>query len=422
MPSDPRPGDFYRRMGGALFARLALLLDDEAQAREVARQLFVRFVTRRPRGGDPGVGTGAARPHGAAGSAAAADDDAATAGAVAEMRWVYRVGTHAGLQRLADDAVPGGGSPADPGHAVPPPPPGRRALPTMAELRRLDELHANARVLADLDGLSVDEITALLLVDGGQLPDRLRKSLRALDQVAAAPGAHPSRLALDLPRRATPVIEHLAGCAGCARAVARSEAWRRAFADSVGSAEVQSMTAAIAAARGAARRRRRGARQAVIVTLALVAVCALALLVVRPRAPSRAEAPYSGLRGASRVKASGMQIYVRRDDGIHALDPEATVRPGDRLVFRARVEHPRFLELRARQGTGAPDRQVFPPVPATAAVLVTAGEYLTAELTVAAGKGNIAVVGRFADHAFPLDGPPGPDVEVVPVRIAVAPE
>jgi hypothetical protein len=418
MPSDPRPGDFYRRMGGALFARLALLLDDEALAREVARQLFLRFVTRRVPGGDAGVGktTATARPSGAEGSSGAeADADAA-----AEIRWVYRVGTNAGLQQLADAAVPGGGSPADSDRAVPPPPPGRRALPTMAVLRRLDELHANARVLADLDGLSVDEITGLLLVQGRQLPDRLRKSLRALE--VAASSAHPSRLALDLPRRATPVIEHLVDCAGCARAVARGEARRRAFADSVGPAEVQAMAAAIAAARGAARRRRRGARQAVIVTLALLAVCALALLVVRPRAPSRAEAPYAGLRGASRTKASGMQIYVRRADGIHALDPEATVHPGDRLLFRARVEHPRFLELRARQGNGTPDRRVFPPVPAAAPVLVTSGEYLTPELTVAAGKGNIAVVGRFADHVFPLDGPPGPDVEVVPVRIEVAPE
>jgi hypothetical protein len=189
------------------------------------------------------------------------------------------------------------------------------------------------------------------------------------------------------------------------------------------------MTTAIA--RSATRRRRKGARQAVIVTAGLLGVCALALVVARPRAPSRAETPYAGLRGASRVKASGIQIYVRRDDGIHALDPQATVHKGDRLVFRVRVEHPRFLELRARQTAPAPpasgplvppDLRIFPPPPAASAALVTTGEYLTAELPVATSAGAIALVGRFADHAFPLDVPPGPEIEVVPVRIEVAPE
>jgi hypothetical protein len=191
------------------------------------------------------------------------------------------------------------------------------------------------------------------------------------------------------------------------------------------------MTTAIASAMSASRRRRKGTRQAVIVTAGLLGVCALALLVARPRAPSRAETPYAGVRGASRVKASGIQIYVRRDDGIHALDPQATVRKGDRLVFRVRVEHPRFLELRSRRTGPAPpasgplvppDTRIFPPPPAASAALVTTGEYLTAELPVAMSAGDIALVGRFADHAFPLDVPPGPEIEVVPVRIEIAPE
>jgi DNA-directed RNA polymerase specialized sigma24 family protein len=387
-------------MAGAIFARLALLLGDEAAARALANELFVRFVTRRS----------------VASARTETSDDL-------ERQWIYRVATNAALQRLPDDAVPGGG-----GVAAPPvTPPARRALPNMADLRRLDEVQANARVLADFDALTVDEVARIL---GTALPERLRRTLRALEG-AAPTESHPSRFELDAAPGTAEVRAHLAGCPECARAGARRDGWRRAFADSIGPTEVEAMTTAIATAMQASRRRRKGARQAVIVTAALLGVCALALVVARPRAPSRAETPYAGLRGASRVKASGIQIYVRRDDGIHALDPQATVRKGDRLVFRVRVEHPRFLELRARQSVPAPspsgplvppDRRIFPPPPAASAALVTTGEYLTAELPVVTSAGGITVVGRFADHAFPLDVAPGPEIEVVPVRIEVAPE
>jgi DNA-directed RNA polymerase specialized sigma24 family protein len=388
-------------MGGALFARLALLLGDEATARALADELFVRFVSRR--------GVASARTE--------------TSEAL-ERQWIYRVATNAALQRLPDDAVPGGAGVAA---VAPVTPPARRALPSMAELRRLDEVHANARVLADFDALGVDEVAHVL---GTALPERLRRTLRALEGAAPTHG-HPSRFELDAATESAAVRAHLAGCPDCARAVARRDQWRRAFADAIGPPEVESMTTAIATAMSASRRRRKGARQAVIVTAGLLGVCALALVVARPRAPSRAETPYAGVRGASRVKASGIQIYVRRDDGIHALDPQATVRKGDRLVFRVRVEHPRFLELRARQTAPAPPTsgplvppaaRIFPPPPAASAALVTSGEYLTAELPVATSAGAIAVVGRFADHAFPLDVAPGPEIEVVPVRIEVGPE
>ncbi len=395
-----RPGDFYRRMGGALFARLALLLGDEAAARALANELFVRFVIRRSVAPAP----------------TETSDDL-------ERQWIYRVATNAALQRLPDDAVPGGGGPAAPRVT----PPARRPLPSMGELRRLDELHANARVLADFDALAVDEVARVL---GTALPDRLRRTLGALEGATPTQG-HPSRFELDAAPESAAVRTHLAGCPDCARAAARRDGWRRAFVESIGPTEVEAMTSAIATAMSASRRRRKGARQAVIVTAALLGVCALALLVARPRAPSRAETPYAGVRGASRVKASGIQIYVRRDDGIHALDPQATVRKGDRLVFRVRVEHPRFLELRARQRLAAPptsgpvvppDLRIFPAPPAVSAALVTTGEYLTGELPVATSAGAISVVGRFADHAFPLDVAPGPEIEVVPVRIEVAPE
>jgi DNA-directed RNA polymerase specialized sigma24 family protein len=389
-------------MGGALFARLVLLLGDEVAARALANELFIRFVTRRS--------GGPARTE--------RSDDL-------ERQWIYRVATNAALQRLPDDAVPGGGGRLAP--AAPVTPPARRALPSMRELRRLDELHANARVLADFDALAVGEVARVL---GTALPERLSRTLRALEGAAPAEG-HPSRFELDADPGSTGVRTHLAACPDCARAGTRRDGWRRAFADSIGPTEVQTMTSAIATALSASRRRRKGARQAVIVTAGLLGVCALALLVARPRAPSRAETPYAGVRGASRVKASGIQIYVRRDDGIHALDPQATVRKGDRLVFRVRVEHPRFLELRARQTRPTPpasgrlvppDLRIFPPPPAASAALVTTGEYLTAELPVATSAGAIALVGRFADQSFPLDVPPGPEIEVVPMRIEVAPE
>lgn len=409
-------GDFYRRLGGVLFARLALLLDDETAARGAADELFARYVTRRSGRAD----------------AAAPGREGAEA---SERRWVYRVATHAALQRLTDDAVPGGGDPKSSSRSLRPP--ARRPLPSMAELRRLDEVHANARVLCDFDGLTVDEVTEVL---GTELPERLRRTLHALELAAsgqppqpaqhAQAAGHPSRFALDATPPSQAVVAHLTVCDDCSEHLARRDLRRREFADSIGPPEIEAMTATIAAATRVGRRRRKGVRQAVIVTAALLGVCALALVVARPRAPSRTDTPYAGVRGASRTKASGIQIYVRRDDGIHALDPQATVQKGDQLVFRVQVERPRFLELRARRrlaaapaGGGAPvpeDVRVFPAAPTTTAALVTNGEYLAVELPVAVSAGGITVVGRFADHAFPLDAAAGPEIEVVPIRIDVA--
>jgi hypothetical protein len=147
----------------------------------------------------------------------------------------------------------------------------------------------------------------------------------------------------------------------------------------------------------------------------LLAVCALALLVARPQTLPRGEVPYAGLKGASRVKASGIQITVRRDETTRALDPETQLRVGDRLLFRVRTERPRFLELRAKQA-GSAEVRLFPG-DAPQALLVNPGQALDRGFDVTTATGAIGITARFADHPFPVDQPPGPDVEVVPVRI-----
>jgi hypothetical protein len=394
MMKETRPGDYYRRMGSAIYGRLRLILPDEGVARRAADELFVRFLTRKPGAPD------AASP-GGHGNPDRIDTEA-------EWLWIYRVATNDALQRLADTAIPGGGAPSSMA------PPARRALPVMAELRRLDELHANARVLLDLDGLGDEELERVL----GALPDRLRKALAGS---VARSAEHPSRLRLDAENDGAAVVSHLAACEDCARAVAQSRRRRAEFAQQIGPAEVARMAATIGAARArrTGRARRRRLTQAVVVTASLLAVCALALVVARPRTVPRAEIPYAGVKGASRTQASGIQITVRRDDATQALDPEATLRAGDRLLFRVRIERPRFLELRARQPT-AGEVRVF-PLDIGQALLVNPGQLLDRDFAVTATSGMVSVTARFADHPFPVDQTPGVDVEVVPVRIPIGP-
>ena len=156
-----------------------------------------------------------------------------------------------------------------------------------------------------------------------------------------------------------------------------------------------------------------------------VLVASLALLVARPRAPDRAQVPYAGLKGASRAQVAGIQVSVRRGEEVRALAPETRLRVGDRLHFRVRAERPRYLELRVRGPWG--DVRIFPGA-GTHAVAVRPGQALDRDYVVEAvaepgakGAQKLWIIGLFAEAAFPLDRSPGPDTEIVTVRVDTEP-
>ena len=376
-----------------------LILDNDSAAQKSADELFVRYVAYRDKGDlrrDPKAqqtGVGAAR---------------------SEWLWLFRVATHHALGLMDDAAIPGGDQITVAA---------RRPLPSVGELRRLDELNANARVLVDLDGLGKDEVIEVL----GRLPARWEPP-RGVD----GEPPHPSRLRLLAESEAPEIVAHTNTCAVCASAQQQSFQWASAFAARIGPEDIARMTATVTAAR--ARPPKHRARQAVIVTVSLLAVCALALSVARPKTPRKGEAPYAGMKGASLVKASGIQISLRRDDDVKSLGPETPIHTGDRLLFRVRAERPRFLELRVRQEQGkkadsastqerptetTSDVRIF-PVGVEQALLVNPRQAIDRDFLVTATEGTVLVVASFADHPFPVDSPPGPDVEVVPVRIPLA--
>jgi DNA-directed RNA polymerase specialized sigma24 family protein len=396
-PIPPAAG-LFTSLGGALFRRASSLLGDEAAAIKAVEELFVRFVV-----------------HG----------QAAELDARARWLWIYRVATNHCLRQLPDDAWPGG----NPGAASAAPSPGSMStmalpagVPELRVLRQLDEATQNIVVLATLDGLTPDEISEVLGLPAKLVRRRLAARVREGNRDQPAPEvspAHPSLLALDRDRSSH--AGHLADCGRCRGIVEEADRLTDRFGREIAPVVVARVTAALRTERA---RRASGPRwkRALWLGGGLVLVSALALLVARPRRPDLADVPYAGIKGASRVKASGIQIAVRRDEEVRPLDPGAALRPGDRLHFRVRAERPRYLELRVRGAGG--DTRVFPDS-GTEAVLVRPGQSLDRDYVVGVGwpgekpSKSLWIVGLFADHAFALDHPPAPDVEVVPVRVDI---
>jgi hypothetical protein len=337
--------------------------------------------------------------------------------------WIYRVVTSHSLRQLADDVRPGAlalGPDAGPD----------ASLPEMRVLRRMDETTQSIAVLAGLDGLTNAEIAEVL----GLGDERIQRGIVAAGALAAGRAreprpdeqpAHPSMLSLDRDRALN--AEHLLTCERCRKIVDDGDRLTARFAGAIAPTAIPRVAAAVRAERA---REASGLRWKRLAWLGggLALVCGLALVVARPRSPDRGDIPYAGLKGASRAQAAGIQISLGHGAEVRPLDPTTTVAPGDRLFFRVRAERPRYLELRVRDPDG--DRRLF-PVGGGDAVLVRPGQALGAAYLVStagsAGEakertahgGKIWIVGLFSDQPFPLDRPPGPDVEVLPVRIDV---
>jgi len=377
--------ELFRAAGGPIFRRAARLLDDEGAAARATLPLFVRMTVH---------GRGVAR-----------------AGAEARWTWIYRAVTAYCLQRLGDDQRLGGAGAGGP------------ASPTGRDLARLDEVARAAVVLSVVDGLGEGEIAEVLGIEAADVARKLAAAGAggAAGAGAAAGGAasagdgHPSALALD--RDPVGTAAHVAGCARCRERATVEERRQTLFEREIAPAAVARVVGAVAGERARLHTGPRWARLAWLAGATLGAA-ALALLVARPHRPAPGAAPYVGTKGASRARAAGIEISFRRGEELRAIDPAVVLRPGDRLQFRVRAEGPRFLALRAG------DRVIFPAVGVQAA-LVRPGQALDADYVVAPGaagqrSGKLAIVGLFADHPFPLDRAPGPDVEVAAARIAVA--
>lgn len=323
----------------------------------------------------------------------------------ARWAWIYRAGTNRGLQLLAATARPGGGE---------------TAMPTMTALRAFDEATQNAVVLTELDGLTGNEVADVLGVPATSVGRKLDEWRTKVGTTAPARTGdpHPSVFALDRDRSAH--AAHVADCVVCRATLAGADAETAAFASGVDQAVVQRLFEQVAAERKALSGGVRW-RRLLIMSGALVAVAILAFAVTKPRDPKPGEMPFKG-GTASRAKAAGLQISVRRGTDIGAFVPGATSRLGDRLHFRVRVAGPRFFGLRVR-GPGA-QTWLFPAEGAKA-VPVTPGQALDRDYII---EGPLAAPGRtlylegfFAEREFKLDGRPDPDIELVPVRLDIEP-
>jgi hypothetical protein len=143
----------------------------------------------------------------------------------------------------------------------------------------------------------------------------------------------------------------------------------------------------------------------------LGAIVGLAFLVARPSADPPAATPYQGVRGASRAKASGLGISLRRGAEVSALAPGTPVRAGDTLRFVVKAERPRHLMVRLRDGQ-TPAATIFPEGSAASAP-VKPGETLPVSPTLGSAPGKVVVTAIFADHPFELDGARGADTEEI---------
>jgi hypothetical protein len=145
----------------------------------------------------------------------------------------------------------------------------------------------------------------------------------------------------------------------------------------------------------------------------LAAICGLAFLVARPSAEPPAATPYVGERGASRAKASGLAISLRRAGEVDAqpLAPGTPVHGGEALRFSVRAEKPRYLLVRLRDGA-APATTIF-PAGGAAAAFVQPGETLPVAPVLGPGAGKVIVTAVFADHPFALGAAGGGDSEEI---------
>jgi hypothetical protein len=221
-------------------------------------------------------------------------------------------------------------------------------------------------------------------------------------------GAHPSDFALD--RGGAEVEAHLAGCAVCVERKANARQIEAEFA-----ADVLPRTLGRVRSRLADDRARRrwwtfGGGGG------LAAAAAVALLLVRPASPPTPA--WDGIKGPAPATTPGVAVFIKRGKDVVMLAPGQPLRPGDAVRFVARLDRPRFLELRARDANGR-ERTLFPDGP-TAAQL-RPEQPLPGGFVVDAAPGPERLTVLLGDRAFPVGRTPDGDLQVIHIDLPKEP-
>jgi hypothetical protein len=222
---------------------------------------------------------------------------------------------------------------------------------------------------------------------------------------------HPSDYALD--RGCGEIDAHVAGCAACRE--------RRAVAarlDTQFERDVMPRTLGRVRARLHEPSRRRPGWWLIGCGLGATAVAALLLIVVRPRPPS-SDPAWDGIKGpVSAGHATTLSVFIKRGDRVRVLEPGQPLRAGDALRFVARLDRPRFVELRARDASGR-ERTLFPEGPT--AVQVQPGQVLPGGFVVDAAPGPERLTVLLGDRPFAVGRPASDDVDIVRMELPKEP-
>ena len=221
---------------------------------------------------------------------------------------------------------------------------------------------------------------------------------------------HPSDYALD--RGGQEMDAHVAGCAACQERRAAAGRVDAQFQNDVVPRTLGRVRAKLH--EGSPRRRR---SWLIGFSLGATAVAAALLLIARPR--PQPDAAWDGIKGSVPTgDRATLSVFVKRGEKVRVLEPGQPLRPGDALRFVARLDRPRFVELRARDAEGR-ERTLFPEGPT--AVQVGPGQALPGGFVVDAAPGPERLTVLLGDRPFPVGRAPSEDTDVVRIELPKEP-
>ncbi len=220
--------------------------------------------------------------------------------------------------------------------------------------------------------------------------------------------SHPSDYALD--RGGAEIDAHLAACAACQE--------RRAAAAQVDSHfEHDVLPRTLGRVRAKLHEASPRRQRWWLLGFGAAAVAAAVLIVARPR--PQPDAAWDGLKGSvPAANASALSVFVKRGDKVKVLEPGQPLRAGDAVRFVARLDRPRFVELRARDAAGR-ERTLFPEGPT--AVQLRPGEPLPGGFVVDAAPGPERLTVLLSDRPFSVGRAPSDDTDVVRIELPKEP-
>ncbi len=220
---------------------------------------------------------------------------------------------------------------------------------------------------------------------------------------------HPSDYALD--RGGAAIDAHLAACAACHG--------RRAAAanlDTHFERDVLPRTLGRVRAKLHDGSPRRPRWRLLGLSVGATAVAAL-LIIARPR--PQPDAAWNGIKGAvPGALGTALSVFVKRGDKVRVLEPGQPLRAGDAVRFVARLDRPRFVELRARDTAGR-ERTLFPEGPT--AVQLRPGEPLPGGFVVDAAPGPERLTVLLSDRPFTVGRTPSDDTDVIRIELPKEP-